>query len=65
MHVFDCFSIYLVYDKFLMHDHPSFDENFFSTRSILQTSTFQENRFDEEHVKHLSLRNIGMFGLLS
>ena len=44
-----------------MHDYSSSDESFFPTRLILQTSILQENRFGEEHVKHLSLRNIGMF----
>jgi hypothetical protein len=48
-----------------MHDHSSSDESFFPTRLILQTSILQENRFDEEHVKHLSQRNIGMFLVLS
>ncbi len=48
-------------DKPLMHDNSSLEENSFPIRSILRTSTFQENRFDEEHVKHLSMRNIGMF----
>lgn len=48
-------------DKPLMHDNSSLEENLFSTRSILRTSTLQENRFDEEHDKQLSMRNIGMF----
>jgi hypothetical protein len=46
-----------------MHDNSSSEEIFFPARSILRTSTLQENRFDEEHAKHLSMRNIGMFNL--
>ncbi len=61
MHVFYFIYVYIVNDKPLMHDNSSSEEIFFPARSILRTSTLQENRFDEEHVKHLSLRNIGMF----
>ncbi len=53
--------ISIVNDKPLMHGNSSLEENLFPTRSILRTSTLQENRFDDEHVKHLSMPNIGMF----
>jgi hypothetical protein len=58
-------TIPLVYDKYFMHDHSSSNESFLPTRSILQTSNFQENCFDEEHVKHLSLHNIDDTNMLS
>ncbi len=41
--------------------NSSLEENTFPTRSILRTSILQENRVNEEHVKDLSMHNIGMF----
>lgn len=58
---FILFICFVVNDKSLMHDNSSLEDNLFSTRSILRTSTLQENRFNEEHDKHLSIHNIGMF----
>lgn len=44
-----------------MHEPSTSSENLASTQVILQTSSLEENRFDQEHVKQLTLRNIGTF----
>jgi hypothetical protein len=58
--------VYLVNETSVMPDdvsvslNSSLEESFCPRKSILQTSILQDNRFDEEHVKHLSMRNMGM-----
>ncbi|CAF1286362.1 unnamed protein product, partial [Rotaria sordida] len=61
-----------VNDKFLMHDNSlslsfnsSLEEIFFPIKSTFRTNVLQENRFDEEHVKHLSMHNIDDTNMLS
>ena len=44
-----------------MHEPSSNHEYLSPIRLILQTSTLEENRVDQENVKHLTLRNTGTF----
>ncbi|CAF2917376.1 unnamed protein product [Rotaria sp. Silwood2] len=62
----------LVNDKPLMHDNSlslsinsSLEEIFFPIKSTFRTNVLQENCFDEEHVKHLSMHNIDDTTMLS
>ncbi|CAF0899341.1 unnamed protein product [Rotaria sp. Silwood1] len=62
----------LVNDKPLMHDNSlslsinsSLEEIFFPIKSTIRTNVLQENRFDEEHVKHISMHNIDDTNMLS
>lgn len=73
MHIYYIFCVYIVKEKALLHDNSlSLSTNSLSEENVLpinltlQTNILQENRFDEEHVKHLSMSNTGMseFGLL-
>ncbi|CAF3541406.1 unnamed protein product [Adineta steineri] len=64
-------TIPTVNDKPLMHDslslslNSSSEEKFLPTKAILQTSILQENRFNQEHVKHPSMHNIDDTTMLS